>query len=320
MRKDSILPFGPLAIVLICIGCLAGAYAVLRLLVSASHIVSIRFAAVFAGVLFESWRISDKPSTVRNIALGSLAITLLFLIPSKNIPFAERIESMPMAFLACFFVISIIVHNSKTVARLTEGVTLLQSMALLYWIADSQAYLHESVLVKLAVAVAVMLSFYAAVHAFTALELSVTARLILSIWSSIIMAVFAIEYLYTLFNAGEVVLTNGVSAAMEAGLQYFLAGVAAMYLLSNFMMLVLLPGKNAFLAWQLENHVLRYSSNQVHILYALCCVIVVGSVFYANYIYAFLPCNVLIWIVFCAFPFMINLLDWVFGITTNEEV
>lgn len=184
-------------------------------------------------------------------------------------------------------------------------------MALLYWIIDTQAYLNESVLVKLGVAVAVMLCFYTAVHAFTALELTVTARLILSIWSSIIMAVFAIEYLYTLFNAGEVVLSNGVSAAIEAGLQYFLAGVAAMYLLSNFIMLVLLPGKNAFLAHQLETHVVRYSSGQVHILYSVCCVAMAGAVFYYNYLYAFLPRNVVIWLVFCFFPFTITLFELV---------
>jgi len=102
-----------------------------------------------------------------------------------------------------------------------------------------------------------------------------------------------------------------MAQAMYIGLQYFLLGVSGIYIAQNILMLAgFLPGKGTFFNKQyfrdlqeLKNdHINRYSDEQVNILHMLFCVLFVGTAFALNHYYHILPVHLAIWTMFVVFP------------------
>jgi hypothetical protein len=293
-----------------------------RTSISNKHLIPISVIAIIAGVIFEGKRLSDKWYIVVLIALISFILSFLAFIPGKKeyfYNFDRHIELFPYYFIVLFALISIIFHGKKVIPKLTEGITLLQSIAVIYWVIDYGFITSTNLVLKTLMNIGIAFSLYTIFHAFTHTVLSRTSRLTLSIWSSIIMFLFATDNIYRVYQYEPIENTSSISQGLYTGLQFFLLGVSCIYSIQNFIMLMgFIPGKSTFFNKQyfrdikeLKNdHIQRYSDKQVSILNSFFCVLFTGIVFGLNYQFQLLPRNIAIWIVFVSFPLILYIYDF----------
>lgn len=297
-------------------------YVGFRLYNSDRRLIPISVLALIAGVLFESKRLAEKWLPVLLTALGSFIFSFLAFLPGKRehtYNFENHIEMWPYTFIFIFIIISIIVHKDKVIPKLTEGITLLQSIAVIYWVIDYGFINTNSLFLKSLMVVGLLFSLYSIFHAFTHAILSRTSRLTLSIWSSIIMLLFASDNISRVYQNDQIENTADLTHGLYIGLQYFLLGISAIYIVQNFIMLTsFLPGKGTFFNAQYyrdlkelkSDHIKRYSDIQVNILHSFFCVLLTGTIFFLNYHYQLLPRHIIIWTVFVIFPFILIIFDY----------
>jgi hypothetical protein len=218
-------------------------------------------------------------------------------------------------FLIFYLLLIGLFAKEKVTPKLTEGITLIQSMAILYWIVDFGLLNTQSWFVMALLSIAVLVSLFSVFHAFTTLALTRTNRLTLSIWSTIIYVVFAVEHICIVFQNETIENTENVTGKILILLDYFLLGVSGVYIVQSYLMLVgFLPGKGSFfnslyfkeLKELKSDHIKRYSVEQTDISHSLFCVLFTGGIFYMNYVYQIVPKNIAIWTVFVSFPFILS--------------
>lgn len=281
--------------------------------------------ALIAGVLFEGRRVSQKWSTVFAITLGSLVFSMLAFLPGKgehDYQISNHIELWPYWFIIIFSIFSIGMYGDKVIPRLTEGITLLQSIALTYWVIDYGFINSTGYFIKTVMGIGIILSLYSAFHAFTYTTLTNAGRLILSLWSSVVMVLFAIDNVYRIYQNELIENTAAISDGAYIALQFFLLGISAIYIIQNFLMLVgFLPGKGTFFnaqyfrdVRQLKNdHIDRYSDGQIAIGHSLLCSLFASAAFALNYYYQIFPRHLAIWTVFVVFPILVKIFDYTAG-------
>lgn len=286
---------------------------------SEHKILSISYIALLAGVLFESFRITDNWKTVIYIFIGSLLLSLFCFLPYKheaNYLFENHLENWPYYFLVFFAVGSSVFNSEKTTIKLTEGLTLIQTISIIYWLLDYGVYNIENWVTKISLIIIFIFSFLSVFHSLSYHILTRTTRLILSIWSSIIMLLFAIDNIYRVFNYGDIENSKYFSQSFYIGIQYFLLGVSSIYIIQNTIMLFgFLPGKQTFFNSQYfkelrelkKEHIERYSDKQVNVFHSIICILLTGTFYFLNYKFQYFPRHTSIWIGFILFPFLLKL-------------
>lgn len=289
---------------------------------SEKRLIPISVFALIAGVIFENKRLTQKWSTVLWTALGSFAFSFFIFLPGKReriYNFENHVEMWPYAFIFFFIIFAISFHGDKIISKLTEGITLLLSIAVIYWVVDHGFVDTSSYFLKLMMIIGLLFSLFSFLHAFTHTGLSRTSRLSLSIWSSIIIVLFAIDNIYRVYQNEQIENTIDVANGLYIALQFFLLGVCSIYIAQNVLMLTgFLPGKGTFFNAQYfkelkelkSDHIKRYSARQISILHSTFCVLFTGTVFTLNYHFQVLPRHIAIWIVFVIFPYILMLYDY----------
>jgi hypothetical protein len=276
--------------------------------------IPMRVFALVAGVLFEGRRISGWWRTVLVNCIIASVFSAAYLGRDEGPLFGDYATQFSYMFIVGFSIFTIAFHEDKVTPQLTEGITLLQSIAVVYWVVDFGLLSTDSLWLIILMIVGLLFSLYSLFHALTHSELSRAGRLTLSIWSSAIMLLFAADNIYAVHQNREIEQVADFRLASNIGLEFFLLGVSAIYMVQNAMMLFrFVPTKSTFfnkayfrdLQELKEEHIKRYSDEQVHVLHSLVCVIVSGSAFALNYYYRFLPRNLAIWTVFVAFPLLL---------------
>jgi hypothetical protein len=297
-------------------------YIIYRMYITDKNLIPISIFALIAGAIFEAKFIMKKWGDVLGSALLSFFLSFLSFLPGKrerHYDFENHIQIWPFCFLIFFLIFIIAFNKDKVVPKLTEGITLLQSIAVLYWIFDFGLLENHNLFLFLIFSKALLFSLFSIFHAFTHTELTKTNRLILSIWSTIIFVLFAVENIIRTFQNGQIENSQNLTSGFYIAVQYFLLGVSGVYIVQNFAMLIaFLPGKGTFFNKQyykdlkeLKNdHINRYSFQQVKILHSLCCIIITGGLFFLNYYYKVMPKHIAIWLVFVTFPLILNFLEY----------
>jgi hypothetical protein len=233
--------------------------------------------------------------------------------------FEDRIQSWPYWFLAVYSVGFASLYSEKPSAKLTEGITLLQSIALVYWILDYNLIRYDNWFTIGLLTIVVLFFAFSVLHALTYIRLSEAMRIILSTWSSIIMLVLAIDNLINVLNRPDMESTRYLSEGFSIVLQYLFLGVSSLYSVYNFMLLALLylpeKGKRYSESFQEHKkiHLLRYLDSQVFIGHALLGIVYSSILYGLNYTFQLLPRNTVIWFVFFTFPILLNLIVWLQG-------
>lgn len=297
------------------------AYIGYRISISEHKILSISLIALVGGVLFESFRVTDKWTYVCYIFIGAFIISLFAFLPGKeqNYSFESHLELWPYFFLFIFAFASAIFHQERTTVKLTEGITLLQSLSIIYWVIDYGFWNIDSWFLKSLLIIALLFSLFSIFNALTHFILSRTTRLTLSIWSSIIMMLFAIDYIIRVHQNSSIETNEYLSDELYIGLEFFLLGVSVIYSIQNFIMLMgFFPGKGSFfnrryfieISELKDNHINRYSDQQVPIGHSILCIIVTGTIYWLNYKYQFLPRHTAVWLAFIFLPLLLALTNY----------
>lgn len=278
---------------------------------------SVSLLALSAGLLFESFRITDNWRNVIYIFIGTYFFSIFSLlvgIIGSDYNFQFYIEFWPYYFMFIFSMTTAIFNKDKVTAKLTEGITLLQSLSIIYWTIDYGFLNVDNWFAKSLLIIVLIFSFFSLVQSLSHIALSRTVRLTLSIWSSIIMLAFALDNIYGVYQNEAIETTEFLSQGLYIGLQYFLLGISVIYVTQNYMLLVgFLPNKNGDYKNNLkvtkEEHIERYSDKQVLIGHSMVCISYTVTIYVLNYRYQILPRHTMIWLVFLTFPFVLQLVD-----------
>lgn len=296
--------------------CLFYGYVFYRAYISERSLVSIMMVPLILGIIFENRRLSTAWKMLALKIFCSLLIAMLAFLPGRGertYNFDDHIELAIYWFVFLFVLASVIYHEEKIVPKLTEGITLLQSVSIIYWIADIGFFGFRNIFAYILMAIGLVFCTVSFVHAFSYRKLTTKVRLFLSIWSSIIMIVFAVDHIYRVYNfdyfVEDPILNTGLNM-----LQYFLLGVSLIYIFQNAnMLLVYLPDRKSWYGKEQmddirkmnKTHIGRYSWHQIKIPHALLALLFTATVYYGNYSYQIIPRHTLIWLVFWIFPFVI---------------
>ncbi|KRB55814.1 hypothetical protein [Flavobacterium sp. Root186] len=299
---------------------------------SGSHLIPINGVALIAGVIFESKRITNRWLIVVIIGIVSFIFAFAFLTliddPSLNgghglvFKLNTSIRIWPPIFLVLYFIFSLVFYKYRIIPKLTEGITLLQSIAVIYWVIDYGFITTNSFFMQTFLVIGLLFSLYSIFHAFTNTHLSNTHKLILSVWSSIIMLLFALDNLHIIDQPAPVENTANLLQILYLGVQYFLLGISSIYIIQNFIMLFrFLPRPGKFFNSKYfssirklkDDHIYRYSDEQVPAIHSLICILFIGSIFFLNYYYQIVPKQFIIWMAFVTFPFIVMLYNHLIG-------
>lgn len=314
-------------IILAFIGLFFTLYIGYRAFISERKLFSISIIALFAGLLFESYRVSSSWRSVLNIFIGSYFFSLVSFLPGKkdyHYDFDTRIEIWPFVFIVIFSIAFVIFNKDKVTMKLTEGITLLLSLSLLYWYFDYGFTNYHNWFAFFLLSTVFVFSVFSILNAFTSVQLTRTNRLVLSIWSSIVMLVFAVDNVLRVFSNQDIETTLYLSQGLYIGLQYFLLGVSVIYITQNYNLLVsFLPTKNGNYKNDLkenkENHIDRFSEKQVSVRHSLFCAFYIGGIYGLNYNYQILPRHTMIWLVFLTFPISLQIVQHVKEKITSDS-
>ena len=287
-----------------------------RISASERKLLPVSVIALFIGAVIESFRIcKDLKIITKNFLISYLASFLSFL-PGKRervYNFETHIMLWPYAFLLVFSLLFITKYKEKITAKLTEGITLLLSISLLYWCLDVGLFsdFNNNFLVFLAVFV-VFSSLASIFYILTDIELTKNHRLMLSIWSAIIILVFSIDNIYNVYDKGDLESSKLFSENFILAVQHFLLGISSVYFVQNAALIFrFLPSKGGNYSEDLakikKEHIYRYSDQQVDSYLAFLCLVYSLVLYGLNMKYHIFPRNVMIWFVIFTFPMILRL-------------
>ena len=316
-RKSAGISLTPFFIIAGIIGLALTIYIGYRASISDRKLFSASLIALFAGLIFESIRVSDSWKIVAGIFAGTYLFSLISFLPGKRehvYNFENHIQNWPYFFIFIFALFFGIAHKDKVTAKLTEGITLLLSISLIYWAVDYGFTNYHNWFSISLMTIGLFLSIFSIVNALTHINLSRTNRLTLSIWSTIILFAFAIDNIFRVFRNPDIESLY-FSDGLYISLQYFLLGVSAVYIMQNYLLLVaFLPSKNGNYKQDLKenkrDHIERFSDEQVNIGQSLFCIVFTVTVYWLNHKFQILPRHTMIWLVFVTFPYILQLLPF----------
>jgi hypothetical protein len=305
----------PVVIILGITGLALTIYIGYRASVSNRKLFSVSLLALFAGLLYESFRVSDKWKTVVQMFIATYFLSLFNFLPGKretHYNFEDHLKSWPYCFIFLFTLIFAVVNKDKVTIKLTEGSALLLSLSVIYWTVDYGFTNYHNWFAIGLLTIAFSFSVFSIVNALTNIQLTGPIRLALSIWSTVIMLAFAIDNIIRVFSNQEIERSQYLSKEFYIGIQYFLLGVSAVYIMQNFILLSdFLPSKDgnykADLKENIKTHIDRFSDRQVAIKLSCFCILYAVTIYGLNYEYRILPRHTMIWLLFLTFPIFIQL-------------
>ncbi len=285
-----------------------------------SKLIPLHIFALIGGLLFEFKRIEKKWSKVILTYVIAVGISLISFLPSKNetdYSFELHVLLWPYIFIVVFVIGVISFYKDVVTSRLTEGITLIQSIAVIYWIIALGYHEEQSLFIYSLLILGCLLAVFSFFHAFTKSSLTKNNRFILSLWSSLVMILLGVDHIFRVFQNGLLENSTTTYEASFIGAQYFLLGISTIYIGQNIAMLLgFLPTKDSFFnsvhrehAKALrEYHIKRYSEEQVSPKLALLVTIGISSIFFANHQFQFVNPQLAIWFVFFTVPPISNLI------------
>jgi hypothetical protein len=243
----------------------------------------------------------------------ALLVGLFAFLPGKNeavYDFADHLYYWPFFFIFAYLSMSVLFENHIGVVPMGEGYTLLLNCGLIYLIFQ-EGWLDDMGSLHLGLGILIgLFTLYVFFHGFAKQRLSTMHRFVLSIWSCLILIVFAVYHGYNLLF--KTFSLEGLSLGnWEIFLSYFLLGVALIYIYRNFIMLsVYLPAKGRtyhkehieMIKVNNQLHVDRYAPSQLPLGHALLIVFLSGTVYSLNAVYHYFEAHTLIMVVLWLVP------------------
>lgn len=303
-------------------------FIVYKITVSERRFFSISLIALLSGVLIESYRISKDWKIVFFKFVGAYVFSFIVFIPGKrdvNYNIESHIEFWLQTIVVTYIVVSAIFYKEKIVQKLNEGITLLLSLSLIYWVIDYGFVNIDFLIVKILLIIGLLFAIYSIFHSLSYLTLTRTSRLVLSVWSSIVVFAFALDNVFRVFTSKNIEDSEYFTEGLYIGIQYFLLGISAIYILQNYFFLTdLLPNKNGNYKKDLYHaksaHIKRFSDSQVSRKSSLICILYCSSLYFFNSYYDLLPRHTMIWLVIFSFPIIVGLFDYMMSRSKVDSI
>lgn len=280
---------------------------------SQRKIIQLNFVAILLGLVFEYKHISKKWSTVWWTAAGAFILSFFAFAKGKGertYNFEDHLTLWPYVFLGIFVIIAAVIFHTSATKKLNEGITLLLTIAINYWILANNYWDTGNLFVKILIALNLVFTAFSLYHSISYKPLGKGTRLALSIWSSIITLILSFDNFLKLYQVRDIEQLSTFSESAFVFVQYFLLGVSSIYIAQNFIMIVsYFPGNQYMDTIRETNdvHLKRYSEKQVYIVDSIIVLIISLTVFTLNYFFQFLPTNFTIWATITLTPFFLYL-------------
>ena len=278
-------------------------------------IISLSAVAMIGGAIFESFRISRDWFGVGLKILVSLFLSLFSFMPGKKedvYNFEEHFYNSFYWFLIIFVIANLIVHAEKIKPKLDEQTTFLQALAGLYWAIETGLFeLEYNPFFSIAILMAIF-CLYASYQAFSDKYLHNRHRFRLSLISSIIMAIFAVDYIIKVLSHNELRFSTNFTDSLLTIVDHFFLGVASLYIAQNLSMLLsFLPSEGFFQNYKegRKEHIDRYSSKQAKTTHAIMILALGGGFYLLNYFMGLLSYSTAIWLTLLFIPLIIQIMD-----------
>lgn len=296
-------------------------FIIYKITISERKFFSISLIALLSGVLIESYRVSKNWKIVFFKFIGAYVLSFIAFILGKREVYYEidsHIEYWFYTIVVSYIIISTIFLSEKITQKLSEGVTLLLSLSLIYWVIDYGFINIDYIIVKVLLVIGLLFAIYSIFHSLFYIPLTRTSRLVLSVWSSIVVLAFAVDNIFRVFANKNIEDSEYFTEGLYIGIQYFLLGISAIYILQNYFFLTdLLPSKNGNYKKDLiiakKAHIKRFSDSQVSKRNSILCILYCFSFYFFNSYYDLLPRHTMIWLVIFTFPFFVNFLSYYFS-------
>lgn len=267
------------------------------------NVTHFYFLPLLLGLVFELRRITNKWSTVAVTTIISFYLSFFAFARSKTegqYSYEGHIQMWPYFFLMFFVVVAMIAYLfTEKVKVITEGITLLFTIAFNYWILANGYFYKGNFLIKGLIIASIIPSLFTIYNALSYQALSKKKRMLLSLWFAIIGLILAVDNCYHLYQMRNAQMVAFSTETWFLFFQYFLLGTSGIYIVQNLLMVgsYFLPsrGYGDMLSEVHSVHLKRFSSEQVYVIDALIVVILSVSLFTLNYIYQFVPINFMIW-------------------------
>lgn len=282
-----------------------------------ANILPLSTVFIFLGITFQNWRLTQKWKTVFYIIFASYLFSFFVFMPwkhEKGYSLVNHIESWNYLFLAIYIGASVYIHWKKILPKLTEGITLIQSIAIWYWLIEISEPQYAPFYSMVAFFLG-CITVYVLFHAFTKTVLQRRDRFMLSIWSTIIMIAFGLDSIMYAYSLWEIETYTVLDNFIKIGGQYFLIWCSIIYTVQNVLMIVgYLPDKNTFFneryfqeIKKLSNeHIQRYSPKQVSRIDSLFVVCLVVGIFMINHKFQIASRQTATWWVFVFLPIILH--------------
>lgn len=290
---------------------LLSCYLFYRIYINDKEILHLYFLPLLLGLTVEYWRISKSFSTVVFTAIGALVLSFFNFLPSKHehgYNFDDHLAFWPFAFLGTFTFIAMFNQFAKATKRLTEGITLLLTLSINYWILSHGYWDSECFIIKILIVVNGIFSAYSIFHSISYRKHSKASLFVLSVWSSIITLILSFDNILKVYQNKDITHMTSLSESSFAFLQFFFLGISSIYIAQNIIMIsAFLPGENYLDTVReiADVHIERYSDEQVYLFDAVLVLIISLVAFGINYKYQYLPANFMIWMMITITPYYI---------------
>lgn len=268
-------------------------------------IMRISLISLFSGLIIENYRINKNKKLLFYVLCGAYTLSLSFFLINKSQAVGKYISYWPFYFIAIFLIISVALNSEKLTQKVSEGFTLLISLAFLYWLLDKNILNFKTIWNSIITSITVLISGFSVFNSLTNFQLTKSNRLFLSIWTTIVLLIISIDNSYSVFRNSDNDY-NHISDNLFLALQYFLLGISSVYTAQNINLIYSLLDKDTRKKAKIV-HTKRYSETQVSINDSVFCIVFSMGIYISNYQFNILPKNLMIWLVIFIFPFLLEL-------------
>jgi hypothetical protein len=282
-------------------------------------IIQLNFIALLLGLTFEYKRIVLKWTTVLWTALAAFIFSFFAFAKGKNETvylLDEHLEVWPYYFLGIFILFATIIYFLEGTKKITEGITLLITISINYWIIANGYWYSEYIIVKCLIVLNLIFTAFSIFNSLSYKILGKATRLILSIWTAIITLVLSIDNILKLYKFKDIEHLPNLSSSVIVFFQFFFLGISSIYIAQNIGFIgAYLPGKDYMQNVRdiTDEHLKRYSNEQVYISDSIIVIIISLTGFILNYFFNFLPVNFLIWTSVTITPILLYLTHRILG-------
>lgn len=289
--------------------CILGTiYIIYKVQTSQRILITQSVTAIMLGLVFESLRLSKNAKhTFKELLLGYLFSFIIFIpYNADSYDMAGRISIWPAIFIMSYSLTTMLVFKDQVVAKANITTTLVLSLAAIYLTVENNLLTDDYLPFKGLAFIVIIVTASTFFHAFNPKPLTQRQRVLFSSWTALIMIILAIDFALGIYLDTKYLLLNTWTEKIYDFGQYFVLGMALVYMLQNIYLIYefVSPEKSAndqHVHRIIQTHLKRYPNQKPKNGYIVLLSFCITGCFVLNHQFKFVTPYTAIWIVFIFF-------------------